>query len=221
MAFGGCLDATDTPVRLVQQAADQPGLLELGDDPGQHRRVETGKTSQVRQPDRSLPLGGDQHVHLGCRERPCRRGRPQAPGQPGDSDAKARGVHVGAAIYPCLYLCTHPAGPLYLLASKHYIANASCPRQTGFTTFRAVSETCPHGTHRGTGATLWRNGASRRPDARPLRPLGTRRPTCRAGSRLQGGHVKRLAADGAIETTRRGHQVLSDPQVNRGVAIRN
>jgi malate dehydrogenase (oxaloacetate-decarboxylating) len=31
--------------------------------------------------------------------------------------------------------------------------------------------------------------------------------------------VKRLAADGAIETTRRGHQVLSDPQVNRGVAF--
>ncbi|MGO9198262.1 MAG: NAD-dependent malic enzyme [Acidimicrobiales bacterium] len=31
--------------------------------------------------------------------------------------------------------------------------------------------------------------------------------------------MKRLAADGAIETTRRGHQVLSDPQVNRGVAF--
>ena len=91
------LHPADPPVGAVGEPSDQPGLLELGDETREHRRVEAGETRQVGQADGSAPLGGHEDVDLRGGEHARGLRGPQATGKTRHGDAKPCRAQLRAA----------------------------------------------------------------------------------------------------------------------------
>lgn len=62
-AFGGGLDANDTPVALIGPASNEARPLELAHNPGHRRRPDAFRRREIAEPDRAA-----EHDHRQCRQ---------------------------------------------------------------------------------------------------------------------------------------------------------